>query len=249
MLLAIAAIMVVAVPRFLVIFRDMEVTLPWLTQGVVGCSQFVLHGGYLLLPFVVAADVLLCWLAQKTGGRKLLIGWTVAGVFGLGAVVAVVVGALSLPLQRAVKDLGTQPVTTLKSFSTADPTISRDLVVENGGWLANCAEPRTIALFELPNPGVEDCTVTYRAQLKTEGLKGRAYLEMWCRLPGSGESFSRGLDHVATGSTDWASYETPFFLKKGEKPDLLRLNLVVEGAGRVGIRNVEVCKTTPGKQP
>jgi tRNA A-37 threonylcarbamoyl transferase component Bud32 len=249
MLVVIAAILAVVVPRFLGIFRDMEVALPWLTQGVVGCSQFVLHGGFLLLPFLVAMDVLLCWLAQKAGGRKLLIGWTVAGSFGLAAVMAVVIGALSLPLQRVIKTLDTQTVTTSKSFTTADSTISKDLVVEDGGWFANCAEPRTIQLFELPNPGVEDCKIIYRAQLKTEKLKGRAYLEMWCRLPGSGESFSKGLDHVATGSTDWASYETPFFLKKGEKPDLLRLNLVVEGTGRVGIRNVEVCKTTPGKQP
>ncbi|MDY0166023.1 MAG: serine/threonine-protein kinase [Thermoguttaceae bacterium] len=131
-------------------------------------------------------------------------------------------------------------VTTLKSFSTTDPTIFGDLVVEDGGWFANCTEPRTIPLFEVTNPGVEDCQIIYRAQLKTEKLKGRAYLEMWCRLPGSGEFFSRGLDHVATGSTAWASHETPFFLKKGEKPELLRLNLVVEGTGRVGIRNIEV---------
>ena len=249
-LLAITVIMVVVVPRFLVVFRDMEVALPWFTRGIVGCSQFVLHGGYLLLPFLVALDVLLCWLAQKAGGRKLLVVWAVVGTCGLGALAAASMLALALPMQQILKAQGTQPqaVTTLKSFSTADPTVSKDLVMEDGGWSANCAESRTIPLFELPNPGVEDCIVIYRAQLKTEGLKGRAYLEMWCRIPGSGEFFSRGLDHVAMGSTDWASYETLAFLKKGEKPDLLRLNLVVEGAGRVGIRNVELQKIAQPKE-
>jgi hypothetical protein len=66
---------------------------------------------------------------------------------------------------------------------------------------------------------------------------------MWCRLPGTGEFFSRGLDHVLTGSTDWASFETPFLLKKGEAPDLIRLNLVVEGSGRVWIRDIELLAT------
>jgi len=161
-------------------------------------------------------------------------------------IVLVALGLLVYAVQHMTLHMMTTPkaqpaaVTTLKSFSTADSTISKDLVVEDGGWFANCTEPRTLALFEVTNPGVEDCTIIYRAQMKTEKLKGRAYLEMWCRLPGSGEFFSKGFDHVATGSTDWSSYETPAFLKKGEKPDLLRLNLVVESAGRVGIRNIEV---------
>jgi hypothetical protein len=50
------------------------------------------------------------------------------------------------------------------------------------------------------------------------------------------------LAHAVTGSNDWASYETPFFLKKGEKPDLIKLNLVVKGAGKVWIKDVELLK-------
>jgi hypothetical protein len=84
--------------------------------------------------------------------------------------------------------------------------------------------------------------VTYRAKLKTENLTEQAYLEMWCRLPGKGEFFSRGLAHTVTGSNDWASYETPFLLKKGEKPDLIKLNLVVKGAGKVWVKDVELLK-------
>jgi hypothetical protein len=92
----------------------------------------------------------------------------------------------------------------------------------------------------VPNPGVEQCRVFYRARLKTEGLVGRAYLEMWCQFPGLGEAFSRGLDNTISGSSDWASCQTPFFLKAGEKPDLIRLNLVVEGRGKVFIKDVEL---------
>jgi len=108
-----------------------------------------------------------------------------------------------------------QKAAKIKSFSTADPTISKDVVVtKDKAWLADCKKAQVIRLFEVSNPDVEQCVVTYRVKLKTEGLKEPAYLEMWCRFPGKGEFFSRDLEHPITGSNDWASYETPFFLKK-----------------------------------
>jgi len=131
---------------------------------------------------------------------------------------------------------------TLKSFTTADPTISKEFVVTNDVWLAKPAKAQVLRLFEMTEPGVEKCMVIYRAKLKTEDLDGQAYLEMWCRFPGKGEFFSRGLENPITGSNDWASYETPFFLKKGEKPDMVKLNLVVKGAGKVWIKDVELLK-------
>jgi hypothetical protein len=132
---------------------------------------------------------------------------------------------------------------TMKIFTTTDPAISKDLVVtEDKTWLADSKKAQTFRLFEVENPGVEQCIVTYRAKLKTEGLTEPAYLEMWCRFPGKGEFFSRGLAHAVTGSNDWASYETPFFLKKGEKPDLIKLNLVLKGAGKVWVKDVELLK-------
>jgi hypothetical protein len=54
---------------------------------------------------------------------------------------------------------------------------------------------------------------------------------------------------VITGTNDWASYETPFFLKKGEKADLLKLNLSLQGKGRVWIKEVEVHVRGGGMQP
>ena len=123
--------------------------------------------------------------------------------------------------------------TTLKTCTTHEPTISKDVVVEGGAWLANCTKAQTYRLFEVPEPGVDECTVLYQAKLKTEGLTGRAYLEMWCRLPGRGEFFSKGLNQTVTGSNDWSSFEIPFHLKKNEKPDMIRLNVVVEALGRI----------------
>ena len=137
------------------------------------------------------------------------------------------------------------PPETVRAFSAGEPTITRDGVEAAGeGWRVDCAEARTVRLFELADPGAEQCLLTYRARLKTEGAEGRTYLEMWCRLPGRGEFFSKGFHHALKGSTDWTSCETPFFLRKQQRPDLVKLNLVAEGPATVWIKDVELLKTT-----
>jgi hypothetical protein len=148
-----------------------------------------------------------------------------------------------LGLFAALGTSGADKTKTLKTFTTADPTISKDMAVTaDHAWFATCTNAQVIHLFEVAKPGAEDCMVIYRVKLKTEGLSGQAYLEMWCRFPGKGEFFSRDLEHPITGSNDWASFETPFFLKKGEAPDLIKLNVVVKGAGKVWVKEVELIK-------
>jgi len=133
---------------------------------------------------------------------------------------------------------------TLRLFRTTDRTLTQGAItIAQDGWVVDSKDTQTIRLFELQEPQVEQCLITYRAKLKTDGLAGRAFLEMWCRLPGRGEFFSKGLNQVAQGTTDWASYEIPFYLKKGERPDLIKLNLVVEGRGKVWLSDVELFKT------
>jgi hypothetical protein len=136
-------------------------------------------------------------------------------------------------------------LTMRKSFNPPDKPISGELTItEDNAWAVSCTTTQTVRLFEVPNPGVERCVLTYRAKLKSEGLVGHAYLEMWCQVPGIGESFSRGLDNTISGSSGWATCQTPFFLKAGEKPDLIRLNLVVEGRGKVFIKDIELTSNT-----
>jgi hypothetical protein len=129
----------------------------------------------------------------------------------------------------------------VKVFNPPDKPISGELTVaEDNAWAVSCTTTQTFRLFEVPKPGVEQCTVLYRAKLKSEGLVGHAYLEMWCQIPDLGESFSRGLGNTISGSSDWATCQTPFFLKAGERPDLIRLNLVIEGRGKVLIKDIEL---------
>ena len=136
------------------------------------------------------------------------------------------------------------PPRPIRQFHNAEATLSvEEVAVEGDGWVVDAPAARTVRLFEIAGLDLEQCVLTYRARLKTEGLSGRAFLEMWCRFPGRGEFFSKGLQQAASGTTDWVSCETPFFLKKGQKPDLVKLNLTVEGKGKVWLRAVELLKT------
>jgi len=139
----------------------------------------------------------------------------------------------------------TGPPRTLRAFGPSDQPVTRDGVSREGtGWRIDAREPRTVRLFEVASPGLEQCLVTYRARIKSANVQGRAYLEMWCRFPGRGEFFSKGIQQTVTGTTSWASSETPFLLKQGQRPDLIKLNLAVEGSGTLWIDGVELLATS-----
>ena len=123
----------------------------------------------------------------------------------------------------------------------AEITITEDAVAtDEGAWCVDTPGETPIRFFEIDEPGVDNCLLTYRADLKTEDASGKVYLEMWCRFPGRGEFFSKGLNHAVKGTNDWGTYEVPFFLKTGQKPDLIKLNVASEGQARVWVKNLEL---------
>ena len=111
-----------------------------------------------------------------------------------------------------------------------------------GSLRVDAKEPMTVPVFEVTGVDIENATLIYRASLQSENLDGKAFLEMWVRIPGKGEFFSRGLDRPVTGTMSWMTVATPFFLEAGQKPDLIRLNLVVQGRGRVWIDDVHLMR-------
>jgi hypothetical protein len=121
-----------------------------------------------------------------------------------------------------------------------DKDISSD---GNGSLRITATELTVVRLFELGDIDVEDARLIYQAKVRTEGVEGQVYLEMWCRFPGKGEFFSRGLQTPLTGTTNWTSEETPFFLKKGENPDNVKLNLVINGKGTAWIDDIRLLKS------
>jgi hypothetical protein len=112
----------------------------------------------------------------------------------------------------------------------------------NGSLKIIATEPTVVRLFELGDINIENARLIYQAKVRTEGVEGQVFLEMWCHFPGKGEFFSRGLQTPLTGTTNWTTEETPFFLKKGENPDNVKLNLVINGKGTAWIDDIRVLK-------
>ena len=164
-------------------------------------------------------------------------------VFCLWAMIIFFAATCSKPSQE-VMELKKFPIDSLEGIITQsgvqfDKQVSSD---GNGSLKITATEPMVVRLFELGNLDVENARLTYQAKVRTEGVEGEVYLEMWVHFLGKGEFFSRGLQTPLTGTTNWATEETPFFLKKGEKPDNVKLNLVINGKGIARIDDVRVLK-------
>jgi len=104
-------------------------------------------------------------------------------------------------------------------------------------------KPITIKLFETGEIDVENAKIVYLAKVRSDNLEGQAFLEMWCEFEGKGEFFSKALDSPISGTKDWREMETPFFLKPGQNPSNIRLNLQVKGKGTVWIDDIRLVKT------
>ena len=102
------------------------------------------------------------------------------------------------PAQIYLGDTGS----LLLGFLLGGLAIEADYTARNPyGWITALAI-FAVPLFEIEKPGLEYTTLAYRARMKVSGVAGRAFLEMWVRVPGRGEFFSRGLEHPLSGTSD-----------------------------------------------
>jgi len=96
--------------------------------------------------------------------------------------------------------------------------------------------PTSVCLGEVSGLDVEDASLVFKAQVKTD-LEGEVFLEMWVHV-GGGQYFSRGMNDTVKGKSDWKTVQTPFRFQKGQRPDKVTLNLVVNGKGTVWVDDV-----------
>lgn len=144
----------------------------------------------------------------------------------------------------AVAELKHFPVDDLEGIITQtdvgiDKNISRD---GNGSLRIIATEPKIIRLYETGDIDLENARLTYQANIRTEGVQGKVFLEMWCSFPGKGEYFSRALHAPLSGSNEWTSQETSFFLQENDNPDNVKLNIVINGTGTVWIDDIHLKK-------
>ncbi|MEA1867305.1 MAG: hypothetical protein U9N19_04285 [Thermodesulfobacteriota bacterium] len=143
-----------------------------------------------------------------------------------------------------VAELKHYPVDSLdnlinKSGVEIDRDVSSD---QNGSLRITTSKPTTVRLYETGDIDIENARLIYQAKLRTKDVEGQVYLEMWCHFREKGEFFSRALQSPLSGSNEWTSQETQFFLKKGENPDNVKLNLVINGKGTVWIDDIRLVK-------
>lgn len=106
----------------------------------------------------------------------------------------------------------------------------------NGSLKITTQWPTTVCVGGVAGPDVESAKLVFSARVKTE-LEGTALLEMWVQV-GGGRYFSRGLQQVAGQRSGWKTIQTAFMLQKGQRPEQVVLNLVINGKGTVWIDDV-----------
>ena len=132
---------------------------------------------------------------------------------------------------------------SLDDASAIGTTIQTDSQVKTegkGSIKITTIGPATICLGEVTDLNVENAKLVYKAKVKSE-LNGLAFLEMWVHV-GGGTYFSKGLQDPVKGMSDWKSIQTPFLLKKGQKPDKVTLSIVINGSGTVWVDDVVLSK-------
>ena len=152
---------------------------------------------------------------------------------------SVVVGLVVCPLANAQD---------LKKLSLDDPSsiglkIESDAAVKVEGKASvkiTTAWPTTVCLGEVTGLNVEEAKLVFKAKVKTD-LQGDAFLEMWVQV-GGGQYFSKGMNDPIKGKSDWKMIQTPFIFQKGQKPEKVTLNVVINGKGIIWIDDVVLSK-------
>jgi uncharacterized membrane protein len=120
-----------------------------------------------------------------------------------------------------------------------DKAVSSD---GNGSIKIEASGPIVIPLYNIDDVRVDNAQIIYEAKVKSESLNGQALLEMWCVFKDKSEFFSRGFDSVISGTSEWKTIKTVFILRKGEMPEQIKLNIMVNGVGTVWIDDIRLSK-------
>jgi len=137
----------------------------------------------------------------------------------------------------------TGPAQRIATIDSSAKLISDKASWEDGVLKVNGSSEETVRLVELPVADLEQCMLGLRFQISSANVETGVYPEIWVNVDGFGEAFSKGLNFRLKGSNDWSSCELPFYLKKGQRAKLVKLNVVFEGPGTVSLNHIELYST------
>jgi len=100
--------------------------------------------------------------------------------------------------------------------------------------------PTTVCLGEVTGLNIENAELVYKALVKSD-LESKTFLEIWAHV-GGGQYFSKGMNDVMNQKTEWKTIQTPFLFQKGQRPDKLTLNIVINGKGTIWVDDIVLSK-------
>ncbi|HQU45985.1 MAG TPA: serine/threonine-protein kinase, partial [Pirellulales bacterium] len=104
----------------------------------------------------------------------------------------------------------------VRKIKPGEEPISADAKWAGNEIEVTATEAGTVRLFELPLERIDRAAIIYRVSIKADDLASSAYAEMWTRVAGLGEFFSRGLDQKIHGTTNWVGVDVHAFLQKDQ---------------------------------
>jgi hypothetical protein len=122
---------------------------------------------------------------------------------------------------------------------TVDPAVSSD---GKGSLKITVEQPTTVQLYEVPEPKAENADIFYKAKLKAQDFGGDAYLQMVIHYPSGGQAEVQNYDKAIGGTTGWTAMEAKANIRKGQRPDVVRLNVILNGGGTVWVDDVHLWK-------
>ena len=162
----------------------------------------------------------------------------------IGSLSLILLTFLSCGIQTKSTELKHLPMDDLNGI-IAQSGIQFDKAVSsdgNGSIKIEASGPIVIPLYNIDDVRIDDAQIIYEAKVKSESLNGQALLEMWCVFKDKSEFFSRGFDSVISGTSEWKTIKTVFILRKGEMPEQIKLNIMVNGVGTVWIDDIRLSK-------
>ena len=149
--------------------------------------------------------------------------------------------ALVTFLTTIIAEAGELEKLSLDDAQSASPRIESDAHVKAEGTSSikiTTKWPTTVFLEEVSGLRVENAKLMHTAKVKAQlEPGGTAFLELWAHV-GGGQYFSRGMNDAVNGTSNWRTIQTPFIFQKGQNPDKLTLNLVINGKGAVWVDDI-----------
>lgn len=132
---------------------------------------------------------------------------------------------------------------SLDDASAIAPKIQTDETIKTEGKASvkiTTLSPTSVCIGEVSEINVDDAKLIFQAKVRTD-IKGSAYLEMWVKVGGR-YYFSKGLNDMLKGKSEWKTIQTVFMLQKGQKAESAVLNIVINGKGTVWIDDAVLTK-------